>query len=433
MDTEKFIIRAKLVPHKTICSYGKTIFVDWKTKVIITCEGCGNDFEQMPASHLQKRGCPKYTGKNKTTEEFIKEAKLVEHSTEIGYDKTVYNGSTTKSTFTCLKCNNDFLQTPNNHLAGKGCSICSDTTKTTEEFIKEAKLVPHKTRIGYDKFVYINKRTKGIFTCLDCGNDFEQLPDSHLDGCGCPKCSGKNKTTEEFIKEAKLIPHKTRIGYDKSVYVDSYTKIIFTCLDCKNDFKQLPSNHLIGHGCPICADRTKTTEEFIKEAKLIPHTTEIGYDKFVYVNCRTKGIFTCLKCEEDFLQTPNTHLRGKGCPRCKESKGEKAIRKFLSENNILFDDQYWFQGCRYINPLPFDFVLLDENNNCKALIEYQGKQHYIPTNFGSSSMTKEEHFECLQRNDKIKLDYTINNNIPLLRIHYKDYKNIPILLEKFII
>lgn len=34
--------------------------------------------------------------------------------------------------------------------------------------------------------------------------------------------------------------------------------------------------------------------------------------------------------------------------------------------------------------------------------------------------------------DKIKLDYCNKNNIPLLRIHYKDYKNIPNILEGFI-
>jgi len=162
--TLKFIERAKAVPHITEIGYEKTVFIDWKTKAIFTFLKCKNDFEQIPASHLRRRGCPKCTGKNKTTEEFIEEAKLVEHSTEIEYTKTIYNGSTTKSIFTCLKCSNDFLQTPNAHLAGKGCSICSDTTKTTEEFIKEAKLVPHKTRIGYDKFVYVNKRTKSIFT-----------------------------------------------------------------------------------------------------------------------------------------------------------------------------------------------------------------------------------------------------------------------------
>ena len=362
--TLKFIERVKLIPHKTICSYRKTVFINWKTKVIITCEDCGNDFNQLPYSHLNGHSCPYCDGKYKSTEDFIKEAKLVKHSTEIGYDKTIYINAKTKSIFICLKCNNDFLQLPNSHLRGNGCPICSGRIKTTEDFIKEAKLIPHKTKIGYDKFVYNGAFTKSIFTCLDCGNDFECSPDNHLHKKGCPKCAGKNKTTEEFIKEAKLIMH----------------------------------------------------------------TTEIGYDKFIYVNSYTKGIFTCLNCEQDFNQTPNAHLRGVGCPRCRESKGERSIRRYLNENNTLYDDQYSFDDCKNIKTLPFDFVLLDENKNCKALIEYQGLQHFKLVKIWGGI----EKLKYTQQNDKIKLDYTIQNNIPLLRISYKEYKNIPTILENFI-
>lgn len=41
----------------------------------------------------------------------------------------------------------------------------------------------------------------------------------------------------------------------------------------------------------------------------------------------------------EFLQTPNNHLRGKGCPKCAKqnnSKLEKTVETFLKDNNIKY-------------------------------------------------------------------------------------------------
>ena len=73
---------------------------------------------------------------------------------------------------------------------------------TTEEFIKRAKEI-HGDKYDYSKTIYKNRRTKLIITCPKHG-DFEQRPDAHLSGQGCPKCAIEtthkkiSKTTEEF-------------------------------------------------------------------------------------------------------------------------------------------------------------------------------------------------------------------------------------------
>src|SRR5690606_35066069 len=88
-----------------------------------------------------------------------------------------------------------------------------------------------------------------IITCPEHG-DFEQTPNAHLKGSGCPKCSGRGKTTEFIIQEFKKV-HDDKYDYSKTEYKNSTTKVIITCPE-HGDYKQLPGNHLKGSGCPTC-------------------------------------------------------------------------------------------------------------------------------------------------------------------------------------
>lgn len=60
---------------------------------------------------------------------------------------------------------------------------------------------------------------------------------------------------------------------------------------------------------------------------------------------------------------------------CVRSKGEEKIAKILTENNISFLREYCIKDYQMTtggNPR-FDFAILDENNNVKYFIEYQGE------------------------------------------------------------
>jgi|ERR1035437_9819668 hypothetical protein len=203
---------------------------------------------------------------------------------------------------------------------------------TTEEFIKKARLV-HGDRYDYDNFVYVNNSTKSNITCKK-HVDFEQQPQSHLQGYGCFKCSideraDKHSNKEEFIIKARLV-HGDLYDYDDFVYVNSFTKSNITCKK-HIDFEQNPNVHLSGKGCPKCGidksggDRGRSNkEEFIIKARLV-HGDLYDYDSFVYVNSFTKSNITCKK-HIDFEQTASSHLRGHGCPKCTHliSKPETA-------------------------------------------------------------------------------------------------------------
>ena len=68
---------------------------------------------------------------------------------------------------------------------------------TQEEYIIKAAEV-HSNKYTYLNTNYINSTTKIVITCPIHG-DWETNPRNHLKGCGCPKCSGRNLSTEEWI------------------------------------------------------------------------------------------------------------------------------------------------------------------------------------------------------------------------------------------
>jgi len=221
-------------------------------------------------------------------------------------------------------------------------------------------------------------------------------------------------TTEGFTEKAKE-KHGELYDYSRVNYVNAHTKIIIICPE-HGSFGQKPNNHLNGSGCNKCGTlsaankQAKTTEIFINECKLV-HDDKYDYIKVDYVTARKKVIIICPEHDE-FEQTPNNHLRGDGCPTCNESKGEREIRLWIKENIITYIPQHRFNDCRNKNPLPFDFYLPDYN----VCIEYQGEQHFKAKDcFGG-----EDGFNKIQKHDKIKRVYCINNNIPLLEIKYNE-------------
>ena len=158
-------------------------------------------------------------------------------------------------------------------------------TKTNNDFINEAKIV-HGELYDYLNTNYVHALTKIIITCKTHG-DFEQSPNQHLRGSGCPKCSHstKRKTTEEFIHESNKV-HNNLYDYSNVNYINSNTNISIIC-KIHGDFEQSPINHLKSQGCPKCSGRNKTTEEFINEATKI-HNDLYDYSKVNYINSKNQ-------------------------------------------------------------------------------------------------------------------------------------------------
>ena len=136
---------------------------------------------------------------------------------------------------------------------------------------------------------------------------------------------------------------------------------------------------------------------------------------------KTQGAFWLCECEcgnQIITSGKNLRLGHTQSCGCLISKGEALIKNILDENNYIFKTQYQFLDCSTENekPCKFDFAIF-ENNKIKCLIEYDGIQHFDNSIWG---------LEKNQLRDKIKNDYCIKNNIPLIRIPYTDYNKINI-------
>jgi len=283
---------------------------------------------------------------------------------------------------------------------------------TTNEFIEKAIKV-QGDKYDYSLLNYINNSTKIKINCLEHG-EFKQRPSDHLSGSGCPICSylkkavNQTKTTNKFIIDAKKV-HGDNFGYLLVNYVNARTKIKIICKE-HGIFEQLPNNHLNGKGCPKCSYKIFTTEEFIEKVKNI-HNNKYSYPNTNYINNKTKIKIDC-PIHGEFEQRPDDHIRGIGCPFCKESHGEKEIRILLEQNNIIFETQKKFKNCRNKNQLPFDFYL----PNINLIIEYDGEQHFKPLNFFGGK----EGLKNRKKLDIIKNNFCKNSGIGLLRIKYNE-------------
>ena len=174
-STQNFILEANKIHGVDTWGYGKTVYINNRTPVIITCPKHG-DFKQRPDDHLRGSGCPRCaielnaSRKTKSTQDFILEANKIHGVGTWGYGGTVYINIITKVTITCSK-HGDFQQTPLGHLRGDGCPKCGGTQKkSTQDFILEANKI-HNGLYGYNGTVYINNKTPVTITCPNHGTN----------------------------------------------------------------------------------------------------------------------------------------------------------------------------------------------------------------------------------------------------------------------
>jgi Zn finger protein HypA/HybF involved in hydrogenase expression len=294
----------------------------------------------------------------------------------------------------------------------------------TNKFIQQAKST-HINRYNYTLVDYIDSQTKIPIICKIHGI-FLQTPNNHLCGKGCPKCSGKNLSKEEKIKNCEIIHGKI---YDYSKFDFSLPvckKSIIIC-DKHGEFFQSLHKHInYKHGCPKCKGQNKNTDDVIKEFKN-KHENRYEYSNVQYKGWNIPVKIYC-KIHGTFNQTPNNHLAGNGCPTCMSSKGELVIEKWLKSKNIIYNRQYKFDDCKYKRKLPFDFYLPTNN----ILIEYNGEQHYKPTYIRKTFIDENELIQIKIR-DKIKRKYCKNNNIELIIIPYTKFDTIEKILDSKII
>jgi len=278
--------------------------------------------------------------KKLTTASFIDIAKL-KHGDRYDYSKVDYINYNKKIIIIC-PIHGEYLQGSYDHLYGKGCSKCGIITSSnkrslnTNKFIEMAKQI-YGNKYDYSKVEYINSYSKIRIICPVHG-EFLQIARDHLSNHGCSKCSNRCKyiDTTYFTKEAQRI-HKDKYDYSKVGYVNNYTKVIIVC-QTHGEYKQRPSMHLCGQGCPKCAKKGYS--------KMAMQWLEF-MEKYNDINIQHMGN----SMQEYKIKSTNWHANG----YCK------------STNTIYeFHGDYW-----HGNPKRYDPECMNDVSNKKMKILYK--------------------------------------------------------------
>lgn len=275
---------------------------------------------------------------------------------------------------------------------------------------------------------YKNNRVKYPIVCHEKDKNgiehgvFYQDFDHHINRKhGCPHCSGNVKRTlDSFVNDARKI-HGDKYDYRKFEYAGIHSPSVIICPE-HGEFLQAPNDHLHGQGCPKCKgkriwdSRGRLTVNELKERFKEIYGDLYDYSLFKeYTNTSTKIPVIC-KEHGVFYVSSNNHLRGRGCPHCKQSKIEKEVFDALVENGVTFEAQYKYDESNHKNSLDFFIPSMGIG------IECQGEQHFKPVDFANKGdVWAKESFEKNLIRDKYKRTICENKGIKLL--YYIPKKN----------
>lgn len=266
----------------------------------------------------------------------------------------------------------------------------------------------------------------------------------------CEKCGFGPKVLARYIKENNM----SRPVIPSSLFIDetgnTYGRLIVIE---KLDKKDSDGRNLFRCRC-ACGNEIETAGKRLrsgitrscgclqkeKALQTLKNKTKLGYTIGQDLTGQRFGKLVVIKEEEPIIKSNNKPVRQWLCHcdcgndiivqhvyltthdtqscGCITSQGEANVERLLQENNILYVKQYRFKD--FSSFLRFDFGILKEDNELSHLIEFDGEQHYDRLNGFFS--------EKQYNNDILKNQYCLKNNIPLIRIPYKEKDNLDLKL-----
>ena len=367
--------------------------------------------------------------KKKTREQFIKEAVDVQKG-RYTYDNFEYVDAKTKSYVTC-PVHGDFLVSPNVHLKGVGCPKCYNENRSKLKKVgvldfdtfAERGVEKHSGKYQYVRESFVNGHSDVDIICPYHGK-FKQIAFNHLSGAGCPKCASDKKRAcqvkeESLFKREAKAKHNGKYTYENVRYVNTHTKVDITC-PIHGSFWQTPLGHLNGNGCPYCAHRVVLKDEFLAKAEDV-HKGKYDYSLVPEDVTKEKIEIICKSCGYKFKQFAWSHLQGHGCPHCRQSSLESAVRSILEEQGIAYEFQKTFPWLVHKKNMFIDFYLPEYNVG----IEVQGKQHY-----NSSKYWRPEDPKIIRLRDIVKNQLCAKNGLQLIYVAEAKYNTNVLLFDE---
>lgn len=192
-----------------------------------------------------------------------------------------------------------------------------------------------------------------------------------------------------------------------NIYTRNNIKLEWVCAEGHKWFQN--SNSIQnGNWCPKCSGRGKSS---IEEMQEIAKSRGGKCLSKIYINSRNKLEWEC-SVGHTWMAKPNGIKRGKWCPDCSSSFGERICRVYFE---TIFDKKFpkvrpnWLRNSENNH-------LLELDGYCEELgiaFEHQGRQHY--SNIEHFKKTQEE-LENRIYIDKLKRKLCNQNNIILIEI-----------------
>lgn len=270
-----------------------------------------------------------------TFKEFTERAKGI-HGDKYLYVEDSYVCANKRMEIICPE-HGSFLMTPSAHTNSKQkCKKCYLKDTIERNKIKHAENIRERS-VGFYEIIdwldFSNQRDWVLSKCQSHGS-YKTKVSSMLftDYFGCIKCK-RLKEAELFIDKATIL-HKDKYTYLKDDYVCSRKLMNIKCNNHNLIFKQRPSAHLQGQGCPSCGAENASNnsklglEAFVERAKAV-HNGIYDYSQATYIDAHTSLDVICPK-HGIFKVNPNNHVRtGLGCKYCsKEEKVEYYSKEF---------------------------------------------------------------------------------------------------------
>lgn len=386
LTTEDFIRRAISI-HGERYDYSKTEYVNYNTKVTITCSIHG-DFEMLPGNHIHKsrpQDCGKCKGKGLTTDDLITRfrEKFGDH---FDYSKFEYTGAREKITIICPE-HGEMITTVHNHLKSPtGCERCSSertgrNQRRNQDEVIQSFIAKHGDKYDYSLVQYKGGYKKVKIICPEHG-EFLQTPIHHTSGTyGCNECAKiqdglKRRLSHEDVIQRAIEVHGSKYDYSKFEYNTIEDDMIIICPE-HGEFVQRVNNHINqGNGCWECGqiesglNRRISDEEWIDRFRAV-HGQTYDYSEFTSNGAENKAIITCREHGE-FPQEPIVHVNGHGCPDCGRDKA--ALQRRLSQDDVL--DRF-----REVHGDTYDYSLVEyivSQDNVTIICKKHGPFEQLP-------------------------------------------------------
>ena len=281
------------------------------------------------------------------------------HGDTYNYSLVQYIKNNIKVKIICQK-HGVFEQTPEKHKQGKKCPRCSKGYKFLQEDVLDRFKTVHQDKYNYSLFEYNGNNIKSKIICPEHGV-FEQTPNVHWNGSGCPKCKIKNLflNNKDVLDRFKTV-HQDKYNYSLFEYNGNNIKSKIICPE-HGVFEQTPINHWNGQGCPFCSKNKKLSQEEVLKKFNKVHKDKYDYSLVEYINRDTKVKIICPE-HGVFDQNPSSHWNGYGCPHCSKENYKENNPQILSQFKVLSQFQKVHQD-------KYDYSLFEYNgNNIKSKI-----------------------------------------------------------------